>query len=351
MLPVATPRPWLFSILFFVIELHLLLEAGRTARPRLLLLLVPLFWLWANVHIEFTLGLLVSGRCGRRTAPGAAGPAGLGRRIHRISAGWLLLVFLLCCGATLLNPYHVRLYATAVQLLGQTGLWNVISELQAMQLPLACRMGGAGGGPGRRRGDRRAAAGAAAAGVALSAGRILQFPFAAGQWMRAHRGPLAGGQHQPRPAPCPDAAYDPRRDGPWPPSWPRCSLGSLLTLDEARLEAQVAQEFPAQAVAFLRQGSYEGPLYNTFMWGGYLIFHYPEHPVCIDGRTLIHGTARIVHSVKMQNGEDGWQSDPELAAARLLILPRKAAIALLLRLDARFQVVYEDSVAVVFVRR
>ncbi len=126
---------------------------------------------------------------------------------------------------------------------------------------------------------------------------------------------------------------------------------TLLTLDEARIEAQVAQRFPVQAAAFLRQRSYDGPLYNTFNWGGYLIGNYPEHPVCIDGRTLIHGTVRILHSAKIQHGEEGWQSDPELSAARLLILPRTEPISSLLRLDARFLVVYEDSVAVVLVRR
>ena len=128
-------------------------------------------------------------------------------------------------------------------------------------------------------------------------------------------------------------------------------LGSLLTLNEAQLEAQVARAFPAQAVAFLRQRSYDGPLYNTYNWGGYLIFHYREHPVGMDGRTLIHGAARILHSIKMERGEDGWQFDPELVAARLFILPRHAAITSLLRLDGRLQVVYEDDVAVVFVRR
>jgi hypothetical protein len=128
-------------------------------------------------------------------------------------------------------------------------------------------------------------------------------------------------------------------------------LGSFWALDQPQLEAQVAREFPAQAVAFLRQGSYDGPLYNTFNWGGYLIYNYPEHRVSVDGRTVIHGSARIVHSTKMEDGEEGWQSDPELAAAGLLILPRKDAIALLVRLDRRFRVVYEDAVAVVFVRR
>jgi hypothetical protein len=118
------------------------------------------------------------------------------------------------------------------------------------------------------------------------------------------------------------------------------------------LEEQVAKVFPAQAIAVLKQrGPYAGPLYNTFGWGGYLMYHYPQLPVCIDGRTLVHGEARVVHSANMQHGEDDWQSDQELSAARLLILPRRDTITLLVRLDKRFEVEYEDDVAVVFVRR
>jgi hypothetical protein len=54
-----TPRPWLFSILFFTIELDLLLTAGRSGNRKLLLWLIPLFALWANMHIQFVLGLVV----------------------------------------------------------------------------------------------------------------------------------------------------------------------------------------------------------------------------------------------------------------------------------------------------
>ena len=351
MLPLETPRPWLFSILFFVIELHILLEAGRTARPRLLLLLVPLFWVWANVHIQFTLGLLVLAAAVVEPLLARRFPLVLDAESAAISPRWLALVFLLCCGATLLNPYHVRLYVTAVQLLGQTELWNVISELKAIEFRYFANW---------------AVLAAALAGAAAIAARrplrlllVLLFPLALYSSFRSGRDVwfvlivgLALAASMSRGLPLAPTRLTARSRWGAAAVVAVLTVGSLWTLDESRLEAKVAEYYPAQAVAFLRQGSYEGPLYNTYAWGGYLIFHYPEHPVNIDGRTLIHGAARIVKLSDIEHGrQDGWQSDPELAAARLLIFPRKKPITLLLRLDARFKVAYEDDVAVVFVRR
>src|SRR5262249_54747923 len=60
MLPVLlAPRPWLFTILFFTIELKLLLDARRTGSNRSPWYLPFLFALWANLHIQFVYGLLL----------------------------------------------------------------------------------------------------------------------------------------------------------------------------------------------------------------------------------------------------------------------------------------------------
>ncbi len=56
-----TPRPWLFTILLFILELDILMQARRTGRVRELLWLPLIFALWANVHIEFVDGLMVLG--------------------------------------------------------------------------------------------------------------------------------------------------------------------------------------------------------------------------------------------------------------------------------------------------
>jgi hypothetical protein len=91
-------------------------------------------------------------------------------------------------------------------------------------------------------------------------------------------------------------------------------------------------------------------MFNPFGWGGYLIFHLPEVPVSIDGRTIVHGEARIVRHARTLRAHGGWREDPELSRAGVVLLPRDGALASLLELDERFRLVYRDPVAVVFSR-
>ena len=56
---VLTPRPWLFSILFFILEVDILMRARKTGRTRELLWLPVIFAIWSNVHIQFIDGLVV----------------------------------------------------------------------------------------------------------------------------------------------------------------------------------------------------------------------------------------------------------------------------------------------------
>jgi hypothetical protein len=71
----------------------------------------------------------------------------------------------------------------------------------------------------------------------------------------------------------------------------------------------------------------------------------------MDGRSNIHGDDRIGRSIATWFGARSWASDPELAAAKLVIAPINVALTSLLRLDSRFELVYEDDVAAVFVAR
>jgi hypothetical protein len=67
-----------------------------------------------------------------------------------------------------------------------------------------------------------------------------------------------------------------------------------------------------------------------------------------NGRTNLHGDARIARSMATWRGEPGWQADPEPAAAGVIIGDVHAPLTSLLRRDGRFRVVHEDAVAVVF---
>jgi hypothetical protein len=91
------------------------------------------------------------------------------------------------------------------------------------------------------------------------------------------------------------------------------------------------------------------PVYNNFGWGGFLIWNLPELPVSMDGRTSVHGDARIARSMATWRGEPGWDADPELSRAGVIIASTRAPLTSLLRQDSRFRLVHEDPVAVVFV--
>jgi hypothetical protein len=117
------------------------------------------------------------------------------------------------------------------------------------------------------------------------------------------------------------------------------------------LAVALAREFPVQAAAAIEAGGYRGPVFNPYDWGGYLIWRLPQLSVSMDGRSNLHGDARVARSLATWRGSRTWAADPELAMATLVIGPTDIALTSLLRRDAGFVVVYEDDVATVFAAR
>ncbi len=124
-----TPRPWLFTVLFFVLEMDILMQARRTGRARELLWLPAIFALWANVHIQFIDGLLVLGLAWVETLAARWGVPSVCTRMRPKGMGLALAGSLL---ATLANPFGWRIYQAAYELATQAGALNKVSELQAL---------------------------------------------------------------------------------------------------------------------------------------------------------------------------------------------------------------------------
>jgi len=115
-----TPRPWLFTILLFILELDILMRARRTGRLRGLLWLPAIFALWANVHIQFIDGLMVLGLAWAETL---AAHWGLGAET-RVRPAWMGVALLSSVLATLANPYGWRIYQSAYDLATQAEHWT-----------------------------------------------------------------------------------------------------------------------------------------------------------------------------------------------------------------------------------
>jgi hypothetical protein len=342
-----TPRPWLFTILLFVLELDVLMQARKMGRTKELLWLPVLFALWANVHIQFVYGLAVLAIALAETVL-ARRWNGIQTRLH---VGWAGGIFIACVLATLANPYGWRIYGVVCDLAEQFGVLNDISEFKPL--------------PFRRPDDWCVLLLALAAVVVLARARrfalfevaLLAFGFYVS--FRAQRDVwvvviaasaiLAGGlmgdeknSFQLTASAVPFVAI-------------ATGLVALLVcfvlhVDDAHLRAKLAGELPVRAVEVVKKNGWSGPLYNDFSWGGYLIWAL-RMPVSVDGRTNVYGDELIERSVATWNGQPDWASDSNLQKAKLVIGPVKAPLTQLLRMDPRFGLVYEDKLAAVFVER
>ena len=354
--PLMSERPWLFTILFSTLTLEVVLDLRQGRRGLLFWLLPLLYVLWANLHIQFVYGFLLLGigcaapivdRLLKRPTAGNADTAG--------SACWWRLVGLtaVCVLATLVNPYHVRLYGVVLEYATQPGPFRVVNELMAMTFRL--------GWDWLALGLTLATAFALGRKARLSSFDVLLFAVSAMLCFRARRDiwliVLSALTILP--------TVLPRRS-----ALRQVVLGQLgraavalavaglavlfwrgQGLTEERLRQEEANDFPARACAEVQRRGYSGRLYNHFNWGGYLIWRLPQLPVSIDGRTNLHGEERIDLSLRTWRGILGWHDDPELAAAQVVLIDADSALASLLRLDRRYELIYEDEQAAIFVPR
>jgi hypothetical protein len=342
-----TPRPWLFTILFFILEMDILIEARKTGRVRELAWLPVIFALWANVHIQFVDGLFVLGLAWVEAVV-ALWWKGAETRLRPAWMGLALAAGLL---GTLLNPYGWRIYQAAFDLATQGGALNLVTELQAMPfrglpdfLILLLALGSAAALARRRRFQPFETA-------LLAFAAVLSFRSQRDIWVMAT---VAA-------AILASTITGSRRAEFRLPKWATAVAvlaaglavlaGSrVMGVNNAQLDTQLAKNLPVSAVEAVRAKGYAGPLFNNYDWGGYLIWAL-RMPVSVDGRAAFYGDKNLDRSAATWNAQPDWASDAQLTSAGVVIGPVKAPLTQLLRMDPRFHLVYEDKLAAVFIAR
>ncbi|HVP55670.1 MAG TPA: hypothetical protein VMU45_11800 [Candidatus Eisenbacteria bacterium] len=345
-----TPRPWLLTILFFVVELHLVLQVRESGNYRRLLWLPLIFCAWANVHAQFVYGLfllfLAAAEAWWLIWKSSADP------VKRKARAWWTLTALSCLAATLVNPYFAGIYKVAYQLGTQPRVLNLISELgpvlfRSFSDYLLLVIGLLAVATLAWRRDTQPFPW-----VLLLWATLCSFRSRRDIWMLAVVGAatIAAGLREHATVKFQHSKLQ------------SCfiTIGVVLVtvascwiagVSSVRLETESASKFPAAAVDFIKQKRLPGPLFNDYNWGGYLIWSLPELPVSMDGRAALHGTPRIERSVDTWDAKHDWNSDLELQNAQLIIGSLDAPLCAVLRGDARYELAYEDKIASVFVRR
>ncbi|MBI1882149.1 MAG: hypothetical protein HYR94_28585 [Chloroflexi bacterium] len=119
---------------------------------------------------------------------------------------------------------------------------------------------------------------------------------------------------------------------------------------QAAIKAE-EDSLPAKAVQFIQANQPAGPLFNSYNWGGYLIFKlWPDYPVYIDGRTDLYDDAFIRRYLNVAAGGEGWEQTLDQDGINLALIESDSALARFLQQAPAWTMLYHDDKASVFAR-
>jgi hypothetical protein len=372
--PGASFRPQLFTMLGLAVEWALLLRAdarlfGCGAAPiGWELAMVPLVVLaWTNAHGGFPIGValhavFVAGVFARSLGA---------HRWHEPAPPARALVLVATSGiatlaATLVNPYGTALHrylATTLAEHGRITEWMPIPLFSAAHAPfeilvaatVACAIPWLAARPGRSaRLDWSVAFLALAIAAAFRHQRHSVLAAIAATPVL-----LASAEHVRRRAVVACPALVPRA-----PVVAAIGAGALAValLQLVQVTARFAEsglairyareEFPADAIAFLRAHAVRGNLAVQFEWGGYTLLHLRGARVFLDGRYEASYPPEVIDDYfAFVEARPGWTRVLDAYPTDGVVLDRTAAVVP--RLDERPDLVrvYADRTAVVYLRR
>lgn len=358
----AAPRPQLFSFLFFVLFLGILLDFKYFRRTRFFMAIPPVMLAWVNLHGAFIVGLALLAlflACEwTRVLFARERDAENLRGLRHLS-----LVALAAVLVTAINPQFFEMWLYPFQVVSMEASQNMISEwrspdfhdhfykyflLLVIGFFLALVYS-------RRKPD-------------LTEVVLPLFFVVAGMVSVRHiplaccvmlplfalfyreRSRLAAFRRDGRVGKLARMLSDPPRIE--SRVLPRLNLALLLTVvlaivaveSKYRLSDPGMASMPIKAAEFVATHGIKGNMFNSYDHGGYLIYRLaPERKVFIDGRADVYGDAFINQYRDIYMGADGWKEKFDRFRIDYVICHLDAPIRQLLLADGSFKEVYRDA--------
>jgi hypothetical protein len=361
--PVWGVRPQMFSLLLASIFMAVLTRCLRGETGRYVWWLPPLMLLWVNLHAGYVLGLVLI-----TIALFGSVLDGFIERKPRAEilqhALPLFLVLLACLVAVPLNPNGVRLFTYPFETLNSSAMQEHIEEWfspnfhQTRFIALAVLMFATFSmlalSPKRLRASELLMLCATAYAVLRSGRHLPIFAFVAIPLLAEHATLWIKSQNMV------PSLFAPERVVSKPQARLRfavlvIALGLGLINVRQVVAAQRATEekyFPARAVEFIQHENLPGNIFNWYDWGGYMIWKlYPEKRVYIDGRADVYGDAFIEEFLRASKGQGDWREPLVRHEIRTVIVKPDSPLASLLLKEEGWSKAFEDSQAVVMVKR
>jgi hypothetical protein len=142
-------------------------------------------------------------------------------------------------------------------------------------------------------------------------------------------------------------------------TWPLLGLSVLQMIasagDVGRMQfgrEPLGASYPSGAVEYLRAHNPEGRLFNTYHWGGYLVYQlHPDRTVFIDGRADVYGDRFIERYMEVARLQPRWRQVLDEYDVGLVLVEKESPLAVVLGDDAGWQELYAGDVERLFARR
>lgn len=356
-----SPRPQMFSFAFSAALLYVLIRFRRGERDWLWGI-PPLMAVWGNLHAGFSIGFIlllgtIAGEAINRVLNPKAAEA-----LSWAKIGKLALVTVVSVVALVINPYGLHMLSVPFQTVSIGALQDFIQEWNSPNfherqtwpfVALLLGLLGAAGASRKRLSWTDFILAAGTAFMALLAGRnIAVFAVVATPILTIHLDEaLAERGWTVRPVQRVTARMARLNAILVAVVLLGCLAKVLLVLDAETVEEGQREFLPVQAAAYLKTADPPGPMFNSYNWGGYLMFALPDRPVFIDGRTDLYGDAFISQEYfQAARGLSDWETILDRYGIRLVIVEAESGLARALRDQAGWTLDYEDDLAVVFTR-
>jgi hypothetical protein len=126
-------------------------------------------------------------------------------------------------------------------------------------------------------------------------------------------------------------------------------------LSPSAIEKAKAEILPVTAIRFLRAERPIGQLFNSYNWGGYLIWELPEYPVFVDGRTDLYDDEFLTKYLSIVFVQEGWEAKLDNYDVNLVLIEPQSMLGRMLSERALngqgWSQVYLDEMAAIFVRK
>ena len=112
------------------------------------------------------------------------------------------------------------------------------------------------------------------------------------------------------------------------------------------------QVFPVQAANWIESHPMSGNMFNDFNWGGYLLFRlWPGNQVFIDSQSDFYGEQLTRQYAEILGGTGDWDTELRQYGVSWIIVPSHSGLAEAARASTDWQIIYEDPLALISVRK